>query len=426
MAVLTVEYFLSEKGERSYLKTRGMTISNQRVRLVLDDKSPFFARLCEYVDLSTLTFDCVYPGQKSLTVVGRSENPPIPYTIKLTNQGVYIESDLYFETEEECPELLEGLLQALDVEKQIVLAQEREKERLVSLPFETVISAHDRYFDSLSFSQLRKEIKEGSYNALDVRYNWTSRSVSELLDKLGWDLFEFGFDWPWDWLEQTYGRLSAYEIETEVYMAGDFARGQIEARTSGSRTFDKLGFSGSILKLPKKTAFDALKTYFEAQAQKRQDFLSEEGSNYLRHLAKDRKNYEHILEREILTKKYPSGYLFKQYNNQSYKPRNCPTPAEYAHLKHVTSTYPDLANPRFHWLEVYEQELVVWSGPVLVMLCPYGFDLLFADFRPEDFDFPLSSNQVPYNELEMAEANALAYKPLNSLSNNQNVSCETF
>jgi hypothetical protein len=114
------------------------------------------------------------------------------------------------------------------------------------------------------------------------------------------------------------------------------------------------------------------------------------------------KNYGHVLDREILTKKYSGDgvYLRKHLDKHEYKSRSCPSAMDYFFLEEIMQKHPDLSDPRFFWLEVRENDTVVWANSVVVCESAYHFDLVFVDKLAEE-EFPAEASQKPYTEEEI-------------------------
>lgn len=407
MEAIRIVYRLSEVGQRNFLKTYTQSpyvhqsLQNGSVgtltieRDVSSKSEAWYCNLGDYVDLKTLTFYCDVPGKKILTVAD-SRNGCGGFLLQINEHGLYLEVDNV--VIDDYTDILDNFISALRLRKKLQAAEAEARSNLARLPFVVKVQSFN-YPDDLTLEQVNAGTFKPDFKAT---YEWTDLSAQALLSSLGWTQEELDFfEWPWEQLLHQYKASKSIPLPIECYSARDYAAGKIEVVWRSKRTLETCGLKTELLLVPNLKAFRELKASFEAQKQRRLEFLETQGSNYVKRLAQDGKHYEHILDREILSKFYPKGFLVKHYEGHEYRERNCPTPQEYGHLNYIQNLYPDLTAPRFHWLSIHRTELdscvEVWAGPVLVMQTPFDFDVVFGDFTSGEFH--LSEQQTPVDPL---------------------------
>jgi hypothetical protein len=256
-----------------------------------------------------------------------------------------------------------------------------------------------------NFAELVAQLRDGTYvPTIHVTYKWAKSALPKFLKHFGWE------DLPSDSDTMPCHALHASkDFDLAAGLMGNYG---------GRYSFWGYNNDYTIIAIPKKDEYEkrleinrlAEKEQKERESEieeiqkkkkaRKEDFAKNEASKYLKNLVRDKKSYTHVLDREILTKYYPNAVLYKEYDADTYKSRDCPSVADYKLLKKIQKKYPN-NSCKLAWLEIKDED-EEWEGCVVIMDTDYNCVEVVFGYPSEH----AGDMQIPLTEEELKEANS--------------------
>lgn len=438
MLSITLSYKLTEKGQRFLLKLKDPitpatarydekieaetarsnfskkleNIEYQKILIPYTHES--YDALVDMVDIKTdyntkatsLTLNCTSKNSPYLQIA--DENSIRIFSSK--SGHLYVEADRLIELTD-IPFILQTFLLNANVREQIKIKEQEQiaalKEEAASKDMECLISTE---ISTPNFAELVAQLRDGTYvPTIHVTYTWAKSALPKFLKHFGWEDLPLDrdsmpchalhaskdFDLTAGLMGNYGGRYSFWGYNNDYTMIAIPKKDEYEKRLEIKRLAEQ----------EEKKKEERIKELQKQKEARKDDFAKNEASNYLKNLIRDKKSYTHVLDREILTKYYPNAVLYKEYDTDTYKSRDCPSVADYKLIKKIQKKYPN-NSCKLAWLEIKDEDdgyvTAEWEGCVVIMDTDYaGMEVVFG--YPSEH---AGKKQIPLTEEELKEANS--------------------